>query len=136
MYSSCEEPVACAYANYRRDVTQRHQPAVATAAPTEELDDCAGHSLRWVVVGVTGQVLHLDVDEHPCASLERLLERGDLGTCGPDLGLGSLREHTDAAGVGVVVDDQRTVGAAVDVELDPVGSEGAGSYERFHRGFD
>src|SRR5207248_9774602 len=70
---------------------------------------------------------------HPCASLERLLERGDLGTCGPDLGLGSLREHTDAAGVGVVVDDQRTVGAAVEVGPDPVGTEGAGSHERFHR---
>src|SRR5437763_16828803 len=118
MYSSCEEPVACAYANYRRDVTQRHQPAVATAAPTEELDDCAGHSLPRVVVGVTGQVLHLDVDEHPCASLERLLERGDLGACGADLGRRSLREHSDASGVGVVVPDARIAGAAVEVALD------------------
>ena len=115
------------------EVERRDEHVVPAVRVAEELDDRRGHAVRRVVVGVAGQVLHLDVDEHPGAGVERLLERRDLGPGGADLGLGSLGEHAEAAGVGVVVHDQRAVGGPVDVELDPVGAERAGGHERLQR---
>ena len=91
------------------------------ASPTDQLDDCVRGPLAGVEVGVSGGVLHLHVDEHPGAHVEHLVEGRDPRSRGADRTELVLGEDAEAPDLGVVVDDERPVEAAVHVELDPVG---------------
>ena len=85
-----------------------------------------GDLMIGVVVGSVGIVLDLDVDLRPLAGLERLGQgRNPLG----QIVVGHLDDDAPIGQMGVVTDDQDVVGAAADVELDPVGAEGHRSGE-------
>ena len=93
---------------------------VVQVAGPNQLDHARGAPVLGVEVGVVGGVLHLDVHEHPGADVEHLVEGRDRRTRRADLGEVVLGQDPEPVDRGVVVDDERAVGGAVHVELDPV----------------
>jgi hypothetical protein len=76
------------------------------------------------------RVLHLDVDEHPGAQIEDFAQGRDARPSLTDLSPRVAGEEPKAFDDRIVVDDERPVGTAMDVELDPVGALIAGGRER------
>ena len=96
----------------------------------EQVHDAGGHGLRGVEVGVPGRVLDLDVDEEPAALVEHLGQGRHPRERRPHRRGVVLRDDPEPLGLGVVVDHQRPVPGAVDVELHAVGTVLPGEGER------
>ena len=115
----------------RLDPERRDQPPLGLAAGEQHRHRVVGDRVGRVEVGVARRVLDLDVDPHPGARVECVAERRDVcrqrqppSRSTIDAPVGERR---------VVVDDERAVARAADVELDSRRRPSPGAAERCDR---
>ncbi len=93
----------------------------------QQSDHGPGDALGRVEVGRARLVLDLDVDERPSTRIER---RGERRHVIREVGSQARHDRPPVAEIRVVVDHQRAVGRASDVELDAGGAHRHGRLER------
>ena len=120
----------------RREVERRDQDRVVQIPGLHQLHHRGGGPVGGVEIGVVRGVLDLDVHEHPGAEVEHFGQARDLGSGGRDLGPGVVGEQPEPGDGRIVVDDERVVGTAMDVELHPVRALFPGRGERGERVLD